>query len=158
MKTTIVSPSGNRDFATQIDQIVVNTEQRLLNVMTSAIDALVKEAQTPIDDGGKMRVDTGFLRNSGIASLNAPPVGQTVGRRRLPGETSKPLPDYVWDAAPIEVVLNRMKIGDTFYFGWTARYARYREVFDGFLESAIMNWQNHVDKEVAYHRNKDGVK
>lgn len=62
------------------------------------------------------------------------------------------------DSAPIGLVLNKMKIGDTFYFGWTAKYARYREAFDGFLESAIMNWQAIVDKEVAYHRNRDGAK
>lgn len=86
----------NYNFATQIDQIIINTEQKLLNVIASSIDELVKQAQTPTAKGGKMRVDTGFLRNSGIASLNAPPVGQTVGRRRNAGETSKPLPDYVW--------------------------------------------------------------
>lgn len=144
----------NYDFETQIDNIVVKTEARLLAVIRGAIDDLVNEAQTPTVQGGKMRVDTGFLRHSGISGLNAPPVGETIGRDRTKGETGA---FYTWNGEAIGVTLLKMKLGDTFYFGWTAHYAKYREAFDGFLESAIQKWQGFVDKRVAYYRNKDGV-
>lgn len=144
----------NYDFKTQIDKIVVRTEQRLLNVVAVSIMELVNEAQTPTVQGGKMRVDTGFLRSSGISSLNTPPVGASVGRKRNKGETGFL---YQWDGEAIGVTLAKMKIGDTFYFGWTAKYAKYREAFDGFLESAVQKWQNIVDQKVATYRKKDGA-
>ncbi len=142
-------------FETQIDTIVVNTEQRLLNVMVTAIQAVGEDAQTPVAKGGKMRVDTGFLRASGVASLNAVPRGAVLGRRRLPGETGKPLTDYIYDGEAFLLTLAKMKFGDVFYFGWTAKYAKYREAYDGFLESALQKWQSHVDKAVAYYKDKD---
>lgn len=144
----------NYDFKSQIDQIVIRTEARLLAVVRGSIDSLIQDAQTPVVQGGKMRVDTGFLRNSGISSLNSPPSGETRGRARRSGETGLL---YQWNGEAVGVTLAKMKIGDTFYFGWTAVYAKYREAFDGFLEAAVQKWQYFVDKEVVYFRNKDGA-
>lgn len=144
----------NYNFKAQIDEIVLRTEARLLAVVRGAIDDLVNDAQTPTVQGGKMRVDTGFLRHSGLSSINAPPVGETVGRGRTKGEVGAL---YTWNGEAVGVTLLKMKLGDTFYFGWTAHYAKYREAFDGFLESAVQKWQSFIDQRVAFYRNKDGV-
>lgn len=150
-------------FDSQIDYFVINTQARLLAVTRTAISGVIDDAQQTVYKGGKMRVDTGFLRASGIAALNSIPAGESVGRKRQPGETEKPLSDYpTVDDYTKSVTLNRalaeMEVGDVFYFGWTARYAKYREAYDGFLESALQNWQSHVDKAVAYFRNKDATR
>lgn len=139
----------NYNFKTDIDRFVANTEQRLLNVVVGAIQSTVNEAQIPTKKGGRMRVKTGFLRASGIATLNVIPSGENKG---------DPKKTYEWDGEALVKVLDQMKFGDVFYFGWVAHYARYREAFDGFLEAAMQNWQKHVDTEVSYYRNKDAKK
>lgn len=135
-----------KDLSLQIDEIVINTKARMLAVLRQSISEVVEESQTPVDKGGRMRVKTGFLRSSGIASLNAPPNGPNKG---------DPKGSYTWNGESVNTVLAKLKLGDVFYFGWTARYAKHREVFDGFLESAIQNWQIHVNKAVQYFKNKD---
>lgn len=135
-----------KDLITEIDRIVINSNARLLAVVRKSISDVIEDAQTPVAKGGKMRVDTGFLRSSGLASLNAPPRGLGRGDRKG---------TYTWNGEAINSVLARIKIGDVVYFGWTANYAKYREVFDGFLESAVQKWQNHVNSAVQYFRNKD---
>lgn len=126
-------------FETVIDKFVADTQEKMLVVVKQSISDVVEDAQTPIAKGGKMRVKTGFLRHSGTATLNALPRGQSRGDKNM---------TYTWDGDFINVVLAKMKIGDTFYFGWTAHYAKYREAYDGFLESALQKWQSFVDKNV----------
>ena len=133
------------DFETTVDKFVIDTQAKLLAVARQSIQDLVEDIQTPVAKGGKMRVDTGFLRSSGLSSLNAPPSGPTEGDRNGA---------YVWSGEPVNITLATMEIGDAFYFGWTARYARYREVYDGFLESGLRNWQRYVDNAVAFFRNQ----
>lgn len=84
-----------------------------------------------------MRVDTGFLRASGQASLNGMPSGPSRGERKEPNS-------YPYNENNVEVRLGELKLGAVFYFGWTANYARYRELFDGFLEGALMHWARIV--------------
>lgn len=153
----------NYAFDTAIDKFVINSNARMLAVVRQSISDVIDDAQTPKEKGGKMRVDTGFLRASGVAGVNSMPTGGLKGRRRKPGEVGKPLPDYAkeekyTEGAAINRAIAELKIGDVFYFGWTARYAKYREAYDGFLESALQKWQTHVDKAVAYFRNKDASK
>lgn len=149
------------NFETQIDQIVVNTKQRLLNVVVQSLADLVKEAQKTTLNGGKMRVDTGFLRRSGAGSLEGMPVGAGRGRKRgAQDPASGVLPEYKYDEQQdfLTVILNKMKIGDVFYWGWTATYAKYREAYDGFLETSLQNWQGYVDKSVEFYRKRDARK
>lgn len=134
------------NFKTQIDKFVINTEEKLLIVVRESIEAVVDDAQkigpskkNPAGEGGKMRVDTGFLRSSGIAELGSIPVG---------AKRCDPKGKYVWNSNQLEIILAKLKIGDIFYFGWTAEYAKYREVYDGFLESAVQKWQQFVDQSV----------
>ena len=138
-----------KNLVSDIDKFIINTEDRMLAVVRQSISAVVKDAQIPIAKGGRMHVKTGFLRSSGIAELNAPPVGPTRG---------DPDGRYNWTADKLNAVLARMKLGDVFYFGWTAHYAQTREVFDAFLETAIQKWQTHVNNAVSHFRNKDASK
>ncbi len=150
--------SRNYDVQSDIDRIVADTENRMLLVMRESLNNVVEEAQTPVAKGGKMRVDTGFLRISGRAELNKIPAWLGRGRKRKPGESGI-LPEYAYDESngPLVVILSRMKFGDTFFFGWTANYAKYREAYDGFLESALQNWQSHVDRAVEKLRKARGM-
>lgn len=137
-------------FRTQVEKICVNIEKGLLGAVKNAIRETVQEAQKPRDDGGKMPVDTGFLRWSGTASLNQAPVGLYKGRLRKKGEEGV-LPEYKMNnegGKMLNTCLVEMKLGDTFHFGWTAKYAYYQEIYCGFMESAVANFKYHFDKEL----------
>lgn len=131
-------------FETQIDKFVIDTEEKTMAVLKTAIQSTVNDMQTPMaQEGGRMRVKTGFLRSSGVAALNLIPAGPSKGD----GVSS-----YSWAGDFLGKVLLEMKPGDTFIFGWTANYARVRETYDGFLEAGLQNWQNHVNNAVSRFR------
>jgi len=93
-----------------------------------------------------MRVDTGFLRNSLVASTQAMP--------RIDG-SAQPEPGsfYAGGDAAIALVVAGTKFGDDVYLGFTANYALPREYGangqppDAFVRSAAQNWQNIVNRE-----------
>lgn len=136
-------------FDVIMDKFVADSKEKMLGVVKNSIKEVVQEAQTPLSKGGKIHVDSGFLRSSGQAQLNQIPSGQTEGRKRAENETGV-LPEYAVpdNADYILSTLAKMKIGDTFYFGWTARYASIREIYDGFMESAVMKWKKIVDNQI----------
>ena len=135
------------DLKTQMDAIVIRTQERLLAVTKQAIYDTAMESQKTRTDGGKMPVITGFLRRTGISSLNTPPSGPIRGERDK---------TYIWSGDSVLKVLSGMKIGDVFYFGWSAIYARKQNARHGFLDAALMNWQKNVDAAIAVFRKKDG--
>lgn len=119
----------------------VKKNQELLDVIVkSSVQDLIDEAQLSDDKGGKMRVDTGFLRASGKLSFTGLPTGP------VRGDDDK---KYEYDPNVVLTVLNEYKSGQTIFFGWTANYAKFREAYDGFLYSAVQNWQAIVKKNVA---------
>lgn len=133
-------------FMDKIKAWADKSEERMLQVVQEALQDVVEDAQTTKASGGNMRVDTGFLRASGGAALNEIPKGESVGRERSAGEEGV-LPEYA-NIEPVTITLAKMKLGDKFYFGWTANYAQKREVFDGFMESAAQKWSQFVDAAV----------
>jgi hypothetical protein len=133
------------DFTTKIDRFVIDTEKKLLFVLRDAINQTVDEANKNKQDGGKLPIDTGFLWSSGISSLNQIPHGPIKGDKNE---------KYSWSGGFLTETLAKMKVGDSFYFGWTAVYARIQEVRNGFLGSALMNWQKNVDNAVLKVKNK----
>lgn len=128
------------NFTTQIDRFVVDTEKKLLFVLRNAIKDTVDEAQMTIFKGGRMPVKTGFLWSSGVAALNNIPTGLKRGEKTQ---------TYSWSNSFLVKILSTMQIGDVFYFGWTAAYARKQEAQKGFLESAVRNWQTHINNAVG---------
>jgi hypothetical protein len=129
-----------KSFSAQVDRIIVNTDKRMNLVMKQSLQNTINEMQTPTSKGGKMRMDTGFLRASGQSSLNGMPTGPS----RKPAEGQ-----FDWTASDTTATIGKMKFGSTFFWGWTANYARVREAYDGFRDSALQNWQQTVDKVVA---------
>lgn len=105
-----------------------------------------KQMQGPITapgKGGRMRVDTGFLRASGRLSLNGMPGGPVRGDD---GKT------YDYDESLTVLQLGKAQLGDVIYFGWSASYAQYREAFDGFLATAVQQWPQIVARVTAQIR------
>jgi len=114
-----------------INQWVAQSQARLEAVWKTAAQDIAREVQTPRAKGGKLPVDTAFLRNSFAADVNSTPSGN--------GNSS-------YSAGPISIVINRAKIGDRVVFGWGANYAIYMEARYSFLRSAAQNWQQIVEK------------
>ena len=136
----------DKNFNGKINKFVANTEQLMLDVTKNALQDLIEDATRPVKAGGRMPVDTGFLRLSGTGAINEIPKGETKGRQRLPGEVGE-----IYKSNPsgsVASVLAKLKLGDTFYYGWTARYAIYQEFKNGFLVSACAKWQNFIDNSI----------
>lgn len=135
----------NYSFAAQVDRIFVNTDKKLNLVQKQALINIIEEMQTPVSKGGKMHVDTGFLRASGQASLNGMPTGQSIPSKTIPQVESN-----------ATLIIGQMQLGSTLFWGWTANYAKYREAYDAFMYSAIQNWQKTVDNVVAEAKKRFG--
>jgi hypothetical protein len=124
-------------FAAQVSAWVRETEQRMTAVFRESAQRVIAEAQKPVAQGGRMRVDTGFLRASGTASLN----GLPPATRDRPGEGA-----FAYNPVAATLVIAGAGIGDTIYFGWTASYARHREYGtssqapDAFMRTAAQQW------------------
>lgn len=146
---------ANKSFQAQVDASVVNTKKKMLLVLKQSLNNTVNEMQTPVAKGGKMRVDSGFLRASGQASLNGMPSGPS----RKPEDAKKEQFDSATEgkvATSVLAAIGSIGFGATFFFGWTANYAKYRELYDGFRDSALQNWQKTVDAVVAEAKRRFG--
>lgn len=141
-----------KTFAARVDAWILETNERMMAVTRDALNNLVDDASKPVAQGGQMRVDTGFLRASGRASLNQLPTGASI--RPADAVTGQFLSDYDGDA--VVTTLAAMEPGDTFYFGWTAEYAAVRDTFDGFLSLRLQNWQKYVDDSARRARTAAG--
>lgn len=121
-------------FTADIEDIIAVSEKRMIAVMRQSLQDVVDNAQLPTGKGGRMRVDTGFLRASGQASLTGMPQGP------IRGDPTQKYPVDENNQQCRTVVFGEMKFGSIFFFGWTANYAQYREIYDGFLEGALQHW------------------
>jgi hypothetical protein len=123
------------NFAAEVSRHVLDYKGRLEGVFQQSAQDLIAQAQQPVAQGGRMPVDTGFLRNSLVSGLN--------GSTALSGADS-----YVMAIAGAEP-------GDTIHAYWTASYARYVEYgAQGrpgrfFARGAAQDWQRIVKENVA---------
>ena len=123
-----------------LDAWVRKTKARQEAVLKTAAQSLFAEANLAVGKGGKMPLDTGFLRASFDASLSGMPVGPSRGE----GGGN---PD---NAGNVAAVISNATTGDTIFAGWTAVYARRQEYERyGFARSAADNWQTHVNNAIA---------
>ncbi|RLK53451.1 hypothetical protein BCL79_2758 [Stenotrophomonas rhizophila] len=126
-------------FGDQVKAFAEKAKQRQLAIFRESAQQVMEEANTPEGDGGKMPIDTGFLRNSAVASTEGPPDG-TGGDPSL--------------------VFSAVELGQTVWAGWTAAYALrmehgfygedslgrvYAQPGKGFMRSATQNWIFIVD-------------
>ena len=131
-----------KTFSAQVDAWIAKSERLSMAVLQQATQAVINEANTPVAKGGRMRVDTGFLRNSLKANIGSMPSGASS-----PGN---------WDDSEVVLTLTRLQPGQVFYAGWTANYARPREHYDGFLRMATQKWQEQVDAAARQLRQRAG--
>lgn len=132
---------------------VRETDARLNAVAKQSLQELVEEVQTPRAKGGNMRVDTGFLRASGQGAIGNMPSGPS----RRPDDTEARYDDGSLVPDTTVLTIARLKLGETFYFGWTANYAKYREAKDAFLRRGVQNWSHIVAGVVARLATRIGI-
>lgn len=132
--------SRNYNFSATVADFVAATEKRMTALAMQSTQDLIELVQTPVAKGGKMRVDTGFLRASGQVSLTGLPSGPAKG---------DPDKKYAWNDVNAIADFAGFTLGKTIYFGWTANYAPMREAYDGFLISGIQMWQTIVNRNCA---------
>lgn len=135
-----------KNLSLQYNEISKVLQEKMLNVLRNSIQDFIEEANKPLGEGGKMHVDTGFLRSSGVGAINEIPKGEIEGRKRELGEKG-----VLYQSNPsgqVLPLLTRLKPDDVFYYGWTARYAGIRELYDGFQESACDKWETFVKKNL----------
>ena len=119
----------------QLPGLIARYQHRLDAVVKQSAHDVAQIAQTPVAKGGRMPVDTGFLRNSFASSL--------MGGTALTGPDS-----YV-------MVAGAMKAGDVASFGWTAEYAAHVEYGTSrmqgrhYMAGAVDQWQAVVRAAVA---------
>lgn len=132
--------TNTKTLTAPVDKWVQETKKRMAAVRNASIEKVVNAAQLPVGKGGRMRVDTGFLRASGQMSLNGLPSGPVRGD----ADATPMQYDDGSKVTPIALVLARASLGTDIYFGWTANYARARESKDGFLRLAAQKWPDFV--------------
>lgn len=119
------------DVKTWSDKALANAEA----IFKQSVQDVADQAQRPVAQGGRMPVDTGFLRNSLVSGLN--------GSYLHEGQAA-----YV-------LTITGAELGDTVNIGWTANYAKHVEFGTskmqarGFMRSALEDWQRIVATNAA---------
>lgn len=118
-------------FSAQMNAWTEKAKRRAADIVRQSAQDVIEDAQETVARGGRMPVDTGFLRNSLVSDLNGAQVAQGEG-------------GYV-------LALAQMQGGDVIRFGWTADYALHVEYgargIPGrhFVGVAASRWQEFVD-------------
>lgn len=126
-------------FSAKVDDWIRKSERLTHAVMQESVQAVVEDANTPIEQGGHMPVDTGYLRNSCTANIGGMPRGDGEG-----GD------------AQLASTLITWKPGQTLYIGWVANYARNMEWRYGFVRLATQKWQMHVNAAAKKAKSRAG--
>ena len=124
-------------FKAQVDRIILKNEKKVDALIRQSLQDIIDDAQLAKAKGGRMPVDTGFLRASGQLSFTGMPTGPT-----------RDMSDKTYTEPTFEATLAKAKAGDRLFFGWTAIYAGKQEFLNGFLSGALQKWQAIVAKNV----------
>ncbi|KQW79716.1 hypothetical protein [Brevundimonas sp. Root1279] len=133
-------------FGAQVSSWVRETKTRTEFVYRESAQQVVAVMQTPRGAGGNLRVDTGFLRASLVATTGA-----------LPVQTTKPDGDgaFSYSPAQISLVIANAEITDPISIVYTANYARFREYGangqpgDRWVALAAQQWPRIVNEVCA---------
>ena len=141
------------NFAATVQALSEKYQRQTRAVMRGSVQEVVSKAQRVGEskkgigggknEGGRMRVDTGFLRASLAASTGSMPTGESVN----PDPTADGVV-FQYEGTDISMALLNWQAGETMYVGWTANYARPREYRDGFLRGAVEEWDGIVKNTV----------
>jgi hypothetical protein len=130
-------------FAAQVADWVKTSQRALDAVARESAKRLIEDIKTPVGAGGRMPVDTGFLRASGQASTSAMPM---IRRGGPAGGAS-----FMDNASEIALVIAGWNPGDPLFFGFIAEYAAHVEygangrLPAGFVRGGVQKWQAIVD-------------
>ena len=105
-------------FAGDIGKFREKALKRYRAVYRGSVQDVTNLANKPRAQGGRMPVDTGFLRGSLSGNIGS-------------------MPDATQSVA---AALAQWEPDKTVYAGWTANYARYMEARYGFLRGAAEQW------------------
>lgn len=131
-------------FSGKISAWVRERNERETAVFRESAQRLIEVMQTPVSQGGRMRVDTGFLRASLMVSLGDAnfSIRQAPPDPRKPGDTS-----VIYQPSDAAVVIAQAEIADKITATYTAAYARAREYRgDAFRAMAVMQWPQIVSE------------
>lgn len=134
----------SNNFQAKIKEFQDKANEKVLTVFRASAQDVASEMSTTVGNGGNMRVDTGFLRASMLATLSTMP---PINPNSRPSKDAQPN-SYRYDAEAVNLIIAKADIKDTISIGFTAAYARPREYHDGFVRLAAQNWQTIVDKNV----------
>lgn len=118
----------------QLDAWAAKAVGRTETVLRMAVDEMVEDMQETTSQGGRMRVDTGFLRNSITAGVGVIPSGPSDARVDEQGASHN-----------VFITINAWDGKQPLYIGYSANYAAHRELYDGFIEGAVQRWPEFVD-------------
>jgi hypothetical protein len=136
-------------FSAQVSKWAAKSEKRVEAVFKQATQDVAEQVKKPVSQGGNMRVDTGFLRASLMAS--------TAHMPRI-NKDAKPSPGQTYNGGDSEIalVIAGAEIKDTIYLGFTASYAAPREYHDGFVRLTAQNWPKIVDNAARVIKSRVG--
>lgn len=141
-------------FHVQVTAWVRETKERREKVHRESAERIVAIMQTPRGAGGNLRVDTGFLRASLVATTGT----------ALPMTVQKPdgPQSFIYDAGPINLVINGVDIRQPVSIVYTANYARHREYGanghpgDRWVALAAQQWVQTVNQVCTEAQSRAG--
>lgn len=146
---------ANLSFSAAVKDFADKAIEAVEAVRNQSTQEVVEIMQTPTEKGGRMRVDTGFMRASLLGSTSAMP---RINESAIPikGNT------YTFDEGQIEATILGAELDSTIYMGYTAAYAGHREYGargqtpDAFVRTAAQQWPQIVAKNVSKVRRAFG--
>lgn len=107
-------------FSDLVTQFVQETQERMDAVFAVSIQKTVALMQEPLGAGGNMPIDTGFLRNSIVATPGATP--PAISLRKNPGTGV-----FEYDSGAVNLVIAGAKVLEGMTVLYSADYAVYVE-------------------------------
>jgi hypothetical protein len=133
-------------FSAQVGDWVAKSETLLTGVIQESAQRVFNEARLPVAQGGRMRVDTGFLRNSATAAIDSIPSGPSSASEGEPAGGD----------AQITLTIAKFKPGSRINMVFTANYALARESKDAFVRMAAQRWQDIVREVTSELKQRAG--
>lgn len=150
-------------FDAQVHDMIRRNVALMGMLVPEATQDMINEMQRTKGNGGKMPVDTGFLRASGRLSLTGMPTGPTrpptkaapkiKGLRGAAKRSHENKRAQLYRSAE-STNITGFKLGASIFWGWTAIYARRQDLYNGFYSTNVRNWQKFVDGAVRKLRDR----
>lgn len=145
-------------FSATVDAWVKETKAWQTAVFRESSQRVTEEILTPVEAGGHMRVDTGFMRASLSASLDGS-LPQLADRPEAAVEATRAsgAPSITFTANEVNLVIANADIGDTITFAFAASYARHVENRFAPVRLGAQRWPQVVDEVAREARGRAGA-